>query len=91
MGEEIDGGLVIDLTGRLPAARRSRNVDLELFERWRKTGPDRWESIEYSYELRHHELGSEFRVPGSELAKATSNPELETRNLKLETGDYAAF
>lgn len=53
---ELEGNLVIDLAGRLPTPRRSRDVDLELFERWQLTGRDEWACIEYTYELRHHEL-----------------------------------
>jgi hypothetical protein len=57
LGQELDGSLVIDLEGRLPMSRRSRDVDLELFERWQLTGPDEWACVEYAYELRHHEIG----------------------------------
>ncbi len=57
IGRETDGSLVIDLRGRLPMARRSRDVDLELFERWRPAGRDQWICAEYAYELRHHEIG----------------------------------
>lgn len=57
LGQDPAGCLVIDLEGRLPVARRSRDVDLELFERWQPVGPDQWACIEYTYEIRHHELG----------------------------------
>jgi len=57
LGQDPSGGLVIDLEGRLPVARRSRDVDLELFERWQSVGPDQWACVEYTYEIRHHELG----------------------------------
>jgi hypothetical protein len=57
LGKEADGSLVIDLEGRLPTLRRSRDVDLDLFERWRLVGPDQWACVEYAYELRHHEIG----------------------------------
>lgn len=57
LGQEPDGSLVIDLEGRLPGARRSRDVELDLFERWRLVGPDQWACVEYAYELRHHEIG----------------------------------
>ena len=56
LGREPDGSLVIDLEGRLPAPRRSADVDLDLFERWRPVGRDEWACVEYRYELRHHEL-----------------------------------
>lgn len=57
LAQDPDGSLVIDLAGRLPVARRSRDVDLELFERWQLVDPDRWACVEYAYELRHHEIG----------------------------------
>jgi len=57
LGQDPDGSLVIELEGRLPASRRSKHVDLELFERWRPTGPYEWACVEYSYELRHQEIG----------------------------------
>lgn len=57
LGQDLDGNLVIDLEARLPTPRRSRDVELELFERWHLTGPDQWACAEYQYELRHHELG----------------------------------
>jgi hypothetical protein len=57
LGEEAGGSLVIDIGGRLPVSRSSRSVDLDLFERWQPSGPDRWACVEYRYELRHHELG----------------------------------
>lgn len=57
LGQDPDGRLVIDLEGRFLTSRRSRDVDLELFERWQLTGRDQWICVEYRYELRHHELG----------------------------------
>lgn len=56
LGRDPGGNLVIDLHGRFPVPRRSRNVDLELFERWEPAGRDEWTCVEYAYELRHHEL-----------------------------------
>lgn len=56
LGEEPDGSLVIDLGGRLPVARRSKHVDLTIFERWRSMGSDEWVLDEYGYELRDHAL-----------------------------------
>ncbi len=54
---EQDGDdLVLDLATRLPAPRRSRDVDLVLQERWRARARDEWVLVEYGYELRHHEL-----------------------------------
>ena len=55
LGREADGSLVLDLEGRFPVSRRSKNVDLELFERWQQVSPDQWTCVEYKYELRHHE------------------------------------
>ena len=57
LGQDLDGSLVIDLEGRLPMSRRSRDVELDLFERWQLTGRDQWACVEYKYELRHHEIG----------------------------------
>ena len=54
--QEPDGSLVIDIEGRLPASRNSKDVDLRLFERWREVDQDAWLCVEYRYELRHHEL-----------------------------------
>lgn len=51
LGLEPGGSLVIDLGSRLPVGRRSNDVDLSIFERWRPMGPDRWELDEYTYEL----------------------------------------
>ena len=54
---EQDGiDLVLDLATRLPAPRRSRDVDLVLQERWSPSSRDEWVLVEYAYELRHHEL-----------------------------------
>ena len=55
LGDTGDGGLVVDLQGRLPVSPRSKNVDLELFEVWREVG-GAWTCVEYKYELRHREL-----------------------------------
>lgn len=57
LGQEPDGSLVIDLRARLPASRRSNDVDLSIFERWRPMGRDPWELAEYAYELLDHEAG----------------------------------
>ena len=57
LGQEATGDLVIDLETCFPAPPRMGNVDLDLFERWRPAGRDRWARIDYRYELRHHELG----------------------------------
>lgn len=57
LGQDLDGSLVIDLEGRLPMSRRSSGVDLALFERWQLIGLDQWACVEYTYELRHHEIG----------------------------------
>ena len=56
LGKEPDGSLVIDLEGRLPTPRRSKDVDLLVFERWRAIDADEWVCVEYAYELRHREL-----------------------------------
>lgn len=57
LGREPGGSLVIDLAFRLPVARRSKDVDLTIFERWRPMGPDVWELDEYAYELLDHVVG----------------------------------
>lgn len=57
LGQDRDGSLVVDLEGRLPMSRRSRDADLELFERWQLIGQDQWACVEYKYELRHHDIG----------------------------------
>jgi hypothetical protein len=57
LGREPDGSLVLDLEGRLPTERRSRDVELVLFERWQLISHDQWACVEYAYELRHHEVG----------------------------------
>jgi hypothetical protein len=55
---ELDAhDLTFELATRLPADRRSRHIDLVFAERWRPTGRETWERVEYAYELRHHELG----------------------------------
>lgn len=57
LGEEEDGSLVIDLACRPPLDRRSADVEIETFERWRQTSRGRFERAEYAFEIRHHELG----------------------------------
>jgi hypothetical protein len=57
LGQEPGRNLVVDLAGRLPSSRRSRNVDLDIFERWKPAGRDQWTLAEYRYELRNHEAG----------------------------------
>ncbi len=56
LGREEDGALLIDLACRPPRRPRSADVEIEIFERWRPTGPDRYERTDYKFELRHHEL-----------------------------------
>jgi hypothetical protein len=56
LGREPDGSLIVDLSARFPAARHSRDVDLDIVERWRPRGDGQWLLTEYKYELRHHEL-----------------------------------
>lgn len=56
LGEEEDGSLVIDLECRPPLPRRSAEVEIEIFERWRPMGHDRFERVDYKFEIRHHEL-----------------------------------
>ena len=56
LGREDDGSLVIDLECRPPRPRRSADVEIEVFERWRPIGPDRFERVDYRFEIRHHEL-----------------------------------
>lgn len=57
LGREDDGALVIDLECRPPLSRRSADVRMEIFERWRTTRGDRYERVDYSFEIRHGELG----------------------------------
>jgi hypothetical protein len=57
LGQEDDGSLVIDLEGRLPVARRSPDVELDLFERWAPAGRDTFERTAYRFELRNRDLG----------------------------------
>ena len=52
-----EGIFIVDLEGRLPVSRRSRDVELDLFERWQLISLDQWACVEYAYELRHHEIG----------------------------------
>lgn len=56
LGHEPDGSFVVDLGARLPGTRRSKDVDLTIFERWRRVGLDEWVLDEYGYELRDHEI-----------------------------------
>ena len=57
LGREGDGSLVIDLEARLPVARRSPDVELDLFERWTPVGHDAFERTAYRFELRDRDLG----------------------------------
>ncbi len=57
LGRENDGSLVIDLACRPPLPPRSADVEIALFERWRPSGRDQFERVDYAYEIRHHELG----------------------------------
>ena len=56
LGREDDGSLVIDLECRPPLSRRSADVRMVIFERWRPTGGDRYERGDYAFETRHEEL-----------------------------------
>ena len=56
LGREVDGSLVIDLECRFPVARRSPDVELDLFERWSPAGNDAFERAAYRFELRHRGL-----------------------------------
>lgn len=56
LGREGDGALVIDLECRPPLSRRSADVLMEVAERWRPTGDDRFERVDYKFEIRHDEL-----------------------------------
>jgi hypothetical protein len=56
LGREDDGALVIDLECRPPQSPRSADVLMEVFERWRPTGIDRYERVDYKFEIRHHDL-----------------------------------
>lgn len=55
LGRDGDA-LVIDLECRPPLSRRSAGVAIVIFERWRRAGPDRYERLEYTFEIRHEEL-----------------------------------
>ena len=57
LGRQDDGSLVIDLEARLPVARRSPDVELDLFERWTPVGQDRFERTAYRFELRDRDVG----------------------------------
>lgn len=59
LGRETDGSLAIDLSARLPVSRRSIDVDLSIFERWRPMRSGEWELAEYAYELLDH--GASYR------------------------------
>ncbi len=48
--------LLIDLECRPPLPRRSADVLILIFERWRPAGQDRYERVEYNFELRHGQL-----------------------------------
>lgn len=56
LGRDDDGALVIDLECRPPQSRRSAEVLIEVFERWRPAGLDRYERVDYRFEIRHREL-----------------------------------
>ncbi|MEX1173366.1 MAG: hypothetical protein WEG56_12235 [Chloroflexota bacterium] len=56
VGRDHDHALVIDLECRPPLSRRSADVHMEIFERWRPTGGDHYERVDYKFELRHDEL-----------------------------------
>lgn len=56
LGREDDGALVIDLECRPPVPRRSGDVLMQVFERWRPIGLDHYERVDYMVEIRHHEL-----------------------------------
>jgi hypothetical protein len=51
-----NGALVIDLECRPPLSGRSADVLIVIFERWRQAGPDRYERVDYRFEIRHDEL-----------------------------------
>lgn len=55
IGREKDA-LVIDLECRPPLSRRSTDVLIAIFERWRQTGSDHYERLDYKFEIRHNEL-----------------------------------
>lgn len=57
VGREDDGSLVIDLECRPPLPRRSAEVEIRIFERWRPIEHDRYERVDYRFEIRHHALG----------------------------------
>lgn len=56
LGRTQHGDLVIDLECRPSVARRSADVAIDVFERWRPSGPARYERIAYKFEIRHNEL-----------------------------------
>lgn len=49
--------LVMRVLIRPPVHPQSERVEIELRDRWRATGADRWSLAEYAYELRDLELG----------------------------------
>lgn len=55
LGRE-DDALVIDLECRPHLSKRSAGVLIAIFERWRRVGPDRYERVDYRFEIRHDEL-----------------------------------
>ena len=57
LGREDDGSLVIDLECRPPLPRRSAEVEIDVFERWRPIEHDRYERVDFKFEIRHHGLG----------------------------------
>jgi hypothetical protein len=56
LGREDDGCLVIDIQAIPPMARKSAAVEFDIFERWRPLGGGDYERVDYSFEIRHHEL-----------------------------------
>jgi hypothetical protein len=55
LGREDDGALVVDLECRPPVSRRSANVRINIFERWRPGLRDRYERVDYKFEILHDE------------------------------------
>lgn len=54
--DRVGDELVMDLAVRPPVGRRSGVVEIDLRERWRAAGRDRWALAEYGYELRDHHV-----------------------------------
>ena len=55
LGREADGALVIDLECRPPMSHRSADVHMDIFERWRPGVGNRYERVDYKFEIRHDE------------------------------------